>query len=65
MVGLMVQKMCCEFTLTDPRLDDSEVDENGDYLDIGQKPSYSGLIYKLNLPQTFELVGKDKEGNGL
>ncbi|NUF49863.1 hypothetical protein [Gilliamella sp. ESL0250] len=52
-------------TITGPRLDDSEVDENGNYLDIGQKPTYPGLIYKPNLPQTFELVGKDSEGNGV
>ncbi|NUF48337.1 hypothetical protein [Gilliamella sp. ESL0250] len=49
--------------LTGPRVNDDDVDENGNYLEISQHPTYLGLVGKPNLPQTFELVGKDKEGN--
>ncbi|NUF50267.1 hypothetical protein [Gilliamella sp. ESL0250] len=50
-------------TLTGPRADGYIVDANGNYLDISEHPTYPGLIYKPKLPQTFELVGKDKNGN--
>ncbi|WP_141673017.1 hypothetical protein [Gilliamella sp. App6-5] len=41
-------------TLAGPKLNNSW---------LAELPSYPGLVYKPNLPQTFELVGKDREGN--
>ncbi|MWP60782.1 hypothetical protein [Gilliamella sp. Pas-s25] len=41
-------------TLTGPKLNNSW---------LAESPSYPGLVYKPNLPQTFELVGKDSKGH--